>query len=596
MKRRHIIGIVVIVLILIILFFPKSIDNAVVIKTDKTTTLFVKGEVTKFTFKESLPNNSVVSFNYNVFFTYNVKKQVPITDRVMTKINNSYDFETLGNKNISKNALYYKIDKNNNITKATSKDLILGISNLNSYKGLDGSIDTILISPIDYSQMRVGITNTDFTSIYHKSVKIMLTSDTQLYSKREKLDSKLTAGSILTFDISGEKMKLTINGESKFYKDRIYLKGSGMLLESIERGNQSFTPTYNGVMEITLTKGGFQIVNEVPLEEYLYSVVPSEMPSSSGIEALKSQAIAARTYAVADMKANRFEKLGFFVDDSTESQVFNNIAIKSSTTSAVNATKDMIMTYKGAPIDAKYYSTSCGYGASYSDIFFNGNNASDSRPYLVGNNFLIPANFASPKSEADWLAFYKSSSISGIDKSSPYFRWNIEFSVNGLTNSLNKSIKELYKSHSEFIKLSKDGKPLTQLPDKLQTLQDVKVVKRGNNGNAKEISFIFSNITINISSDYIIRSTLKSSVDYLGAGEQAVTNIANNRALNNSSILLSSFFSIEKGSGKYKFYGGGFGHGVGMSQYGAIQLSSIGFKYQDILKTYYKDITIDTLN
>ena len=76
-------------------------------------------------------------------------------------------------------------------------------------------------------------------------------------------------------------------------------------------------PSYRGHIELLRTADGIAVVNELPLEEYLYSVVPSEMPASYPLEALKAQAICARTYAYGHMLRAGYPRYGAHVDDST---------------------------------------------------------------------------------------------------------------------------------------------------------------------------------------------------------------------------------------------------------------------------------------
>ncbi|HEY5560480.1 MAG TPA: SpoIID/LytB domain-containing protein [Clostridiaceae bacterium] len=594
MNKKLIVAIIFIIIIVSVVFFPRSVSNAVVIKNGKTTLMYIDGNKKSFKLKLTLPENSVIGFNYNLLFTYNLKKQIPMIDRFMKKTPYGYDLESLGNIPASKTIKYYKIDKNNKISKGNSSDLIIGINNLQSYKDSSGNLDTLLISPLSYDKMRVGITTTNNASFYHQSIRIKCTTATRLYSIIDKLDINLPKDTDITFELGNNKTKVSFNGSSKYYTNRLYLKGDKLLVESIARGVPAFIPSYDGILEITCTDSGLQLINELPLEDYLYKVVPSEMLSNSGAEALKCQAIAARTYALFDMLSNRYSDYGFYVDDSTRSQVYNNIEAKYSTTEAVNSTKSLVITYKDAPIDAKYYSTSSGMGSPYKDAFFYPDGTSDSRPYLIGNSSLIPSSLTLPKTEAQWLDFYKSTSINAIDKPSPYFRWTIDFSEAALTKSLNKSLKELYLASSKYMKITKDGKKLITFPDNLKTLQDIKVIKRGKYGNAIEVSFVFSNASINVSEDYNIRTVIRSDKAYTEDSTIAIKSYGG-KSFSNNGFLPSSFISFEKNSNGYKVYGGGSGHGVGLSQYGAISLSALGLKYEDILKTYFKDVTIKKL-
>ena len=103
------------------------------------------------------------------------------------------------------------------------------------------------------------------------------------------------------------------------------------------------TPAYRGHIELLQREDGIAVINEVLLEEYLYSVVPSEMPSDYPKEALKAQAICARTYAYGKMGRAGYPQYGAHVDDSTSFQVYNNVNEQESTTIAVKETYGQLL-------------------------------------------------------------------------------------------------------------------------------------------------------------------------------------------------------------------------------------------------------------
>ena len=123
-------------------------------------------------------------------------------------------------------------------------------------------------------------------------------------------------------------------------------------------------PNYRGFMEIKPSRTsskGIRVINEIYMEDYLKQVVPSEMPQSFGVEALKAQAVAARTYALSDYLKFRYKDEGFHVKDTTESQVYNNQVENKDANEAIESTKGKVMMYDDKPVDAKYFSTSSGF-------------------------------------------------------------------------------------------------------------------------------------------------------------------------------------------------------------------------------------------
>ncbi len=126
---------------------------------------------------------------------------------------------------------------------------------------------------------------------------------------------------------------------------------------------------------------GWVIVNEVPLEEYLRRVVPSEMPSAYAKEALKAQAVCARTYAVWQMREYAYPEYEAHVNDSVSYQVYNHIDSQETTDQAVEATAGQIMLYGDGPVKAYYFAASCG-STTDENIWEKGDR--EQTPYIAG--------------------------------------------------------------------------------------------------------------------------------------------------------------------------------------------------------------------
>ena len=584
---------ILVLAILLFLFFPRTAENAIVGEINNNITSFIiDGKVKSFKTDMQFERLSVVSFKYNIFKAYDFKSINALKDRVLIKKNNQYDLEFSGYTKLSKHITYYTVDENSSLTLCKEGNVILGKKNNKIYLDSDGNVRSVLVYPMDYSSMRVGISATNFSSLVHNKIDILATEASELFSCQEPFRYAITANTNISIENKSGKLFLTMGKDTYLLKDRLYLKGNSMVVKSILKGNKpEFNPSYNGVLEINISDDGLSLINETTIDDYLQKVVPSEMPLWGGIEALKCQAVAARTYAISDMLANRFAGSGFYVDDSTQSQVYNNVPAQAISSDAVDATKGIILTYEGSPIDAKYYSSSAGTGVKYSEVWFRADGGSENKPYLTDESYL--ENYKTlPTDEATWLAFYKNTNLNAIDSTSPYFRWRVSYSNTGLTNCLNKTLAALYSKHHDFMTIKKSGKALTDLPA-LKTITNIKVSKRGNFGNVMEITFVFDDISISVRGDSNIRSALKCSKAY--TGEDTAILKADGEPLYNNPFLLSSFFSIEKTDSGFTIYGGGYGHGVGMSQYGALQLSKSGHKYEDILNTFYKNVAFKKL-
>ncbi|MBC7476140.1 MAG: SpoIID/LytB domain-containing protein [Candidatus Sericytochromatia bacterium] len=163
--------------------------------------------------------------------------------------------------------------------------------------------------------------------------------------------------------VTNKKGSIELSTKGKNYS----FSGGKLYLKSNDSTSQ-FNPLvyggnhwYRGYLELFASgKGnkGITVVNTLPLEEYLYGVVPVEMPSSWPIEALKTQAIAARTYVLSHL--GQFASEGFDVMPTTASQMYGGVEEETpATNQAVNETKSRVITYRSKLISA-YYSSSAG--------------------------------------------------------------------------------------------------------------------------------------------------------------------------------------------------------------------------------------------
>jgi stage II sporulation protein D len=156
---------------------------------------------------------------------------------------------------------------------------------------------------------------------------------------------------------------------------------------------------YRGWLYIFATAGKLTLVNELPLESYLMGVVPCEMGNGSPMEALKAQAVAARTYTLT--KVGAFAKHGYDVDDTTRCHLYRGMdAEKASTNEAIRLTANQIVTYAGRPIQAVYATVSGGVTADAREAFGG-----------AGAPYLIPINDRDPKgnfygAHAKFFAWY----------------------------------------------------------------------------------------------------------------------------------------------------------------------------------------------
>ncbi|MBO6016077.1 MAG: SpoIID/LytB domain-containing protein, partial [Lachnospiraceae bacterium] len=260
--------------------------------------------------------------------------------------------------------------------------------------------------------IRVLIKSSDYASDYHE--KVILTPDCDVSVRFGDEEKKYKAGKTLTFTPESkefDKGRVTIEPENLTGKIRI---------DNLKRTQGA--PEYAGSLELTEHGDGIVIVNELPLEEYLYAVLPSEMPPTYPAEALKAQAVSARTYAYKNMQKSGLPALGAHVDDSTSYQVYNNIGRNERTTLAVRETAGMVITYQGRLADTFYYSTSCGYST---DLSAWGDNAGETAGYLKARHLSDTTDPEEDMREEE--AFHRmitSTDPDDFEKDFEYYRWS----------------------------------------------------------------------------------------------------------------------------------------------------------------------------
>lgn len=296
---------------------------------------------------------------------------------------------------------------------------------------------------------------------------------------------------------------------------------------------------YRGGLTLRANNGTMMVINSVPLEDYLYGVVPQEVVPSWPAAALEAQAVAARTYALHTMEQNK-GKL-YDVSTSTDHQVYNGVSGETqATTNAVNKTKGMVMLYNQRPINALFHSDGGGYTEDSVNVW-----GSDV-PYLKG--------------------------VKDFSTGTSTSNWTVTTSRQALESKLNAASKGVGKLKS--IQLTPLGKPGQQTSD------------RGVSGRIKSATFIGTSGKTTVDGDSLrsilgLKSTLFDF--YVNHNPAKGTGKAyHNFTGNNDTVYIK---------------GHGWGHGLGMSQWGAAEMAKRATPgdsnyYQTILRHYYSGITL----
>ena len=439
----------------------------------------------------------------------------------------------------------------------------------------DGKICAFLILPKERMEyIRVAIQQSDYRGLYHKEVVLQSSEELMLsyLENGEKKEETLSAGKKLVLtqdtDYLKEGMLKVVNPTNSGRTD----------LLSVHR-NQGI-PSYRGNFEIHKTEEGLLLINELLLEEYLYAVVPSEMPSTYPSESLKAQAVCARTYSYGYLEHAGLPALGAHVDDSVNYQVYNNIMEKKSSTDAVRQTEGELLLQDGKPITAYYYSTSCGYGTDDRIWKEEGEGAA---PYLRSVHIAQDENNESQeiseqtdttqtdelqkKSEQEEVLREYLTTVHEEDyeKEEPWYRWS--YTVQDLDiDLLKKKLQERGISFTDFKKI-----------------KDMEIIRRAAGGSARTLVISTDQGELQVEGEYEIRYVLNQEGEVIRQDDSAYIL---------STILPSAYFVMDLQKGKkgitgYTLSGGGFGHGVGMSQNAAKAMAQSGRTYEEILAMFY---------
>jgi SpoIID/LytB domain protein len=328
---------------------------------------------------------------------------------------------------------------------------------------------------------------------------------------------------------------------------------------------------YRGKFEILKTgKGEFFLVNEVSLDDYLKGVVPNEMPVKFGIEALKAQAVASRNYALAP-RVKEFNEFDVF--DSIGSQVYFGANFEHPESDrAVRETSGIVMLHNWDLILALFSSTAGGYTENYENAFsaprtnvFPG----PVKPYLKGTP--DDPSVGNLQDELAARKFYRSSPKS-YDVESSYYRWKREWTSDELVRVLPRALED--EMETGFVKILTPGGKI------FGKVEQINVKKRGVSGKIMEMEIVTSTQRYLVRKELTVRRVFRK----------------NGNPLPSANVVFDLVFNRNGKLEKVVATGGGFGHGVGMSQFGAGFMGTHLHKtFDQILKRYYSDVSIATV-
>lgn len=298
--------------------------------------------------------------------------------------------------------------------------------------------------------------------------------------------------------------------------------------------------TYRHSFEVTGINGALRVVNVLPLDHYLYGVLPNEIYPSWGEEALKTTAIAARSFTLASV-SGKHQSDGFDICTNTHCQMYRGKGTEyESTNKAVDETSGLVLTYDNKIISAMYNANNGGYTEGTENVWV------AKLPYYV----------AKP------------------DPYTPDEEWSVSFTpeeVEGLLAKRNVDIGEIQKI--EVNSYAQSGRAL-------------KLTVTGTRGD-------YSVTKDSIRSLFGLRSTMFKVNTTGNASKSLIEAII---AMENSADVGLAVASFTDGGTTFTFNGRGYGHGVGISQWGCKYMADAGKTYEEILGFYYEGAEIKAIN
>lgn len=323
---------------------------------------------------------------------------------------------------------------------------------------------------------------------------------------------------------------------------------------------------YRGALVVfRLDDSDLTVINVLDLEEYLYGVVPKEIATGHPIEALKTQAVAARTYTCTQL--GKYEKWNFDLTYTTADQAYGGVAAeKEDTTKAVDKTRGEIVTYDGKPISTYYFSTSAGYTENSENVW------TAKLPYLVAVEDKYQPEGLSTSS---WSVTFSADQIESILANKAKKIGEL-LGINILKKSPSNAVLEL-----EF-KGSKDSYVVTK--ESARLVYGTSEVR----SQFYDIETDASVSIVDVEGNKVIKSFSEVRVAEKNTSKQISADLDNIVVLGKDGKKEYSTVPTQ-----YTLNGKGWGHGVGMSQNGAIGMAKEGFDYDEILKWYYTDTEIE---
>lgn len=544
-----------------------------------------------------------------------INKYKLIKSKILMLEASTMEMEYQGSFTLSDQLIIFKVDLQGTLTPISYDSLTVGMDNL--YLVIDDAdiVQTIIVIG-DFVPEYVRVLLSSSLSSWGSSISydfsdVRMSSDQELKviiktPEGDQLVDTVLPGTVITF--TSKDNEVYYNGElaaSRVFVENVKVSQT-TIYSTTRRGDY---PIYDGNFEIipAATEDKLYLINELAMRDYLHRVVPSEMPGNWDVEALKAQAVAARSYAYNQIFSSRYGDKSANLDDSTNCQVYNNLPETANVILAVDGSEGIIMTHNGQCITAFYSSTSSGYTANNEEVWHDSATQKfpgTPLPYVRARKQIPGYVYPDFTDEAATLNYFKEVPVAGYDYISSWYRWYLTLSRSEFETTVSKNLVARENADqilgTDFVQTIVGPEPLDS-GFQIGTLEEIRVIERGQGGNILNLEIRGSNGIWRVLKEYNIRFVIRPHKIHTGSSEDVILYFHNGGTYANYSIMPSAFasfvseYDLDGNITEVTIYGGGNGHGVGMSQWGARGMATQGLTYDQILHNFYTDIELTKL-
>lgn len=404
--------------------------------------------------------------------------------------------------------VYSNID--GTISEISWDELVLGGTKLRYVLEGDKVCAAILTQKTDNSNIRV-LLKTGEAYLYD-NVYVKSDNNCTIFNQNTNETTGVAGGTVIDVSTLGIE-----NGDT-----RIITPEGGTFCYSIN-GTDYSEHGFEGSLIVRNTGDGYALINVLAVENYVKYVLPSEMMLSFAPEALKAQAICARTYAYSQMKNMEYAEFGANLDNTTAYQVYNASGRFEQTDAACDATQGQVVTYDNRLAVCYYFST-CGDMTEDFEVW-----ESETPGYIH--------------------------KVASSDTNSPFYRWSAELDLDAISDA------------------------------ELGKLKSISIDETSENGFVLKLTAEYENGKTELKNENLIRK-------FLGQALKSTTLNDGSVRENLSMIPSACFHIVSCDASRYTIEGSGFGHQIGMSQYGANNMAQNGSLCNDIICYYYNNVEI----